>query len=73
MDSHENWSKQAARLRELSRNTGTRAYLLGRLLSDLDAAELEELVQACLLYRERFGAHGAVPNLAFKAGMNGYE
>jgi hypothetical protein len=52
------WQKQAIRLRELSRDPAVRAYLLGRLCAESSAAELAALVQACLGYRERFGAHG---------------
>jgi hypothetical protein len=52
------WQKQASRLRELSRDPAVRAYLLGRLCAESSAAELADLVQACLGYRERFGASG---------------
>lgn len=54
----DDWSKQAARLRELARDPAVRAYLLGRLCSESSAAELADLVQASLVYRERFGAPG---------------
>jgi hypothetical protein len=54
----DDWSKQASRLRELARDPAVRAYLLGRLLAESSAAELHDLVQACLAYRERFGASG---------------
>jgi hypothetical protein len=50
------WSKQAERVRELARDHTARAYLLGRLCAELDAAELADLVEATLVYRERFGA-----------------
>lgn len=52
------WSKQASRLRELSRDPAVRSYLLGRLCAESSASELADLVQACLGYRERFGAPG---------------
>lgn len=56
--SSDEWSKQASRLRELSRDPAVRAYLLGRLCAESSAAELADLVQAALAYRERFGASG---------------
>jgi hypothetical protein len=52
------WSKQATRLRELTRDPVVRAYLLGRLLAESPASRLADLVEACLVYRERFGASG---------------
>jgi hypothetical protein len=52
------WSKQASRLRELARDPAVRSYLLGRFCAGSSAAELHDLVQACLVYRERFGAPG---------------
>lgn len=54
----DDWPTQAGRLRELARDPAVRAYLLGRLLAETPAAELADLVQACLVYRERFGASG---------------
>lgn len=54
----DDWSKQASRIRELARDPAVRAYLLGRLCAESSAAELADLVQACLGYRERFGAPG---------------
>lgn len=50
------WQKHATRLRELARDPAVRSYLLGRLCAESSAAELADLVQACLGYRERFGA-----------------
>lgn len=52
------WSKNAARLRELARDPAVRAYLLGRLCADAPASALAQHVEACLVYRERFGAPG---------------
>lgn len=52
------WQKQAERLRELARDPNLRAYLLGRLIAESSSAQLADLVQACLVYRERFGAPG---------------
>jgi hypothetical protein len=52
------WQKHAGRLRELARDPAVRSYLLGRLCAESSAAELADLVQACLAYRERFGAPG---------------
>lgn len=54
----DDWSKHAGRLRELARDPAVRSYLLGRLLAESSTAELADLVQACLAYRERFGAPG---------------
>jgi hypothetical protein len=50
------WQKNASRLRELARDPAVRSYLLGRLCAESSAADLADLVQACLGYRERFGA-----------------
>ena len=52
------WKKQADRLRELARDRGVATYLLGWFLEGASAAELADLVEACLVYRERFGASG---------------
>jgi hypothetical protein len=52
------WKKQASRLRELARDPAVRAYLLGRLCAEYSATELASLVEASLVYRERFGASG---------------
>lgn len=52
------WKKQADRLRELARDRAVAAYLLGRFVEGASATELQELVEACLVYRERFGASG---------------
>lgn len=52
------WKTQAERVAELAHDRTARAYLLGRLCAGLDAAELADLVQAALTYRERFGAPG---------------
>jgi hypothetical protein len=52
------WERQAGRLRDVARDPAVRAYLLGRFCAELGAAELANLVQAALSYRERFGAAG---------------
>lgn len=54
----DDWSKHAARLRELARDPAVRAYLLGRLCAESSADDLADLVEAALVYRERFGAAG---------------
>jgi len=52
------WQKQADRIRELARDPAVRSYLLGRFCAESSAEELAQLVEACLVYRERFGASG---------------
>jgi len=63
------WEKQAGRIRELSRDRAARTYLLGWFCAQHDASELEDLVQGALVYRERFGASGDLPVVAFATGM----
>jgi hypothetical protein len=58
MGTDDAWSKYADRLRELSRDRATASYLLGRLCAGLTADDLADLAEACLVYRERFGASG---------------
>lgn len=55
---HEEARKAALRLRELSADPVASAYLVGHLLADTDPSEYASLVQAALVYRERFGALG---------------
>jgi hypothetical protein len=56
MGPDDEWKKQAERLRELARDRAVAAYLLGRFVEGTSAADLADLVEACLVYRERFGA-----------------
>jgi hypothetical protein len=55
---HEEARKAALRLRELSADPVASAYLVGHLLADTPPNEYASLVQAALVYRERFGASG---------------
>ncbi len=51
--------KQAAeRLRELANDRVASPYLVGLLLERSDPEEWADMVQAVLVYRERFGASG---------------
>ena len=52
------WEKQAERVRELARDPHCRAYFIARLLEDLAATDVADLVEGALLYRERFGDRG---------------
>ncbi len=58
MGTDDAWNQAASRLRELSRDRAVGSYLLGRLCAESSADDLADLVQACLVYRERFGASG---------------
>lgn len=55
---HEEARKAALRLRELSADPVASAYLVGHLLADTTPNEYPALLEAALVYRERFGALG---------------
>lgn len=50
--------KAAERLRELATDPVASSYLVGVLLEGRPPADYPDLVQAALVYRERFGAVG---------------
>lgn len=55
---HDEARKAAERLRELAHDPVASTYLVGKLLADTHPTEWGDLVQAALVYRERFGASG---------------